>query len=223
MEPKEVQKYMEHLVQLLRQQFGEQLLYVGLQGKLPTWGGDRKQRHRRSGCAGGAEHPSFAAVQGHPVPAGTKEKSCGFICGRKELAGWNPLESCLMLHETLDLYGKLEELMPPYTQEDVRVYLKLNLGNLYHELCHRYLHSGQLEQELPRMYKSTLYLLQNLHWLRTGVYPMNTSELEACLCGTDRQILLTAAQYKQEKRSMQKKRLSSCLIGAQNRCASCNQ
>ena len=128
---------------------------------------------------------------------GQKEKSCGFICGRKELAGWNPLESCLMLHETLDLYGKLEELMPPYTQEDVRVYLKLNLGNLYHELCHRYLHSGQLEQELPRMYKSTLYLLQNLHWLRTGVYPMNTSELEACLCDTDRQILLTAAQYKQ--------------------------
>lgn len=128
---------------------------------------------------------------------GQKEKSCGFICGRKELAGWNPLESCLMLHETLDLYGKLEELMPPYTQEDVRVYLKLNLGNLYHELCHRYLHSGQLEQELPRMYKSTLYLLQNLHWLRTGVYPMNTSELEVCLCGTDRQILLTAAQYKQ--------------------------
>lgn len=102
-----------------------------------------------------------------------------------------------MLHETLDLYGKLEELMPPYTQEDVRVYLKLNLGNLYHELCHRYLHSGQLEQELPRMYKSTLYLLQNLHWLRTGVYPMNTSELEVCLCDTDRKILLTAAQYKQ--------------------------
>ena len=128
---------------------------------------------------------------------GQKEKSCGFICGRKELAGWNPLESCLMLHETLDLYGKLEELMPPYTQEDVRVYLKLNLGNLYHELCHRYLHSGQLEQELPRMYKSTLYLLQNLHWLRAGVYPMNTSELEVCLCGTDRKILLTAAQYKQ--------------------------
>ena len=32
MEPKEVQKYMEHLVQLLCQQFGEQLLYVGLQG-----------------------------------------------------------------------------------------------------------------------------------------------------------------------------------------------
>ena len=87
--------------------------------------------------------------------------------------------------------------MPPYTQEDVRVYLKLNLGNLYHELCHRYLHSGQLEQELPRMYKSTLYLLQNLHWLRTGVYPMNTSELEVCLCDTDRKILLTAAQYKQ--------------------------
>ena len=32
METKEVQKYMEHMVQLLRQQFGEQLLYVGLQG-----------------------------------------------------------------------------------------------------------------------------------------------------------------------------------------------
>ncbi|MBS6228557.1 MAG: nucleotidyltransferase domain-containing protein [Clostridium sp.] len=197
MEPKEVQKYMEHLVQLLRQQFGEQLLYVGLQGSC-----------RRGETTENSDIDAVVVLEELSIPhlqqyrdilcrLGQKEKSCGFICGRKELAGWNPLESCLMLHETLDLYGKLEELMPPYTQEDVRVYLKLNLGNLYHELCHRYLHSGQLEQELPRMYKSTLYLLQNLHWLRTGVYPMNTSELEACLCDTDRQILLTAAQYKQ--------------------------
>ena len=184
-------------MQLLRQQFGEQLLYVGLQGSC-----------RRGETTENSDIDAVVVLEELSIPhlqqyrdilcrLGQKEKSCGFICGRKELAGWNPLESCLMLHETLDLYGKLEELMPPYTQEDVRVYLKLNLGNLYHELCHRYLHSGQLEQELPRMYKSTLYLLQNLHWLRTGVYPMNTSELEVCLCDTDRKILLTAAQYKQ--------------------------
>lgn len=148
MEPKEVQKYMEHLVQLLRQQFGEQLLYVGLQGSC-----------RRGETTENSDIDAVVVLEELSIPhlqqyrdilcrLGQKEKSCGFICGRKELAGWNPLESCLMLHETLDLYGKLEELMPPYTQEDVRVYLKLNLGNLYHELCHRYLHSGQLEQEL---------------------------------------------------------------------------
>lgn len=179
MEPKEVQKYMEHLVQLLRQQFGEQLLYVGLQGSC-----------RRGEATENSDIDAVVVLEELSIPHLQQYRDILCRLGQKE-------KSCLMLHETLDLYGKLEELMPPYTQEDVRVYLKLNLGNLYHELCHRYLHSGQLEQELPRMYKSTLYLLQNLHWLRTGVYPMNTSELEACLCGTDRQILLTAAQYKQ--------------------------
>ena len=196
MEPKEVQKYMEHLVQLLRQQFGEQLLYVGLQGSC-----------RRGEATENSDIDAVVVLEELSIPhlqqyrdilcrLGQKEKSCGFICGRKELAGWNPLESCLMLHETLDLYGKLEELMPPYTQEDVRVYLKLNLGNLYHELCHRYLHSGQLEQEL----------------LGDGNHPLSAAKSAlaanrclsdehkragSVLCDTDRKILLTAAQYKQ--------------------------
>ena len=92
MEPKEVQKYMEHLVQLLRQQFGEQLLYVGLQGSC-----------RRGETTENSDIDAVVVLEELSIPhlqqhrdilcrLGQKEKSCGFICGRKELAGWNPLE-----------------------------------------------------------------------------------------------------------------------------------
>ncbi|MFQ7293115.1 MAG: hypothetical protein ACLRQ0_12900 [Monoglobales bacterium] len=37
----------------------------------------------------------------------------------------------------------LAELIPSHTREDERNYVKLSLNNLYHELCHRYIHSDR--------------------------------------------------------------------------------
>lgn len=72
MEPKEVQKYMEHLVQLLRQQFGEQLLYVGLQGSCRRGEATKNSDIDAVVVLEELSIPHLPAVQGHPVPAGTK-------------------------------------------------------------------------------------------------------------------------------------------------------
>ena len=34
---------------------------------------------------------------------GHRNKSCGFICGREDMALWNPLEVCQLTHTTRDL------------------------------------------------------------------------------------------------------------------------
>ena len=106
------------------------------------------------------------------------------------MKNWNRFEICQLLHETKDYYGTLSQLVPAYSRQDVQDYLKTGAGNLYHELCHRYIHAPDTLQEvLPFLYKGTFYLLQNRHWLNTGEYLQDRTELLTCLSGLDQTVL----------------------------------
>ena len=65
-----------------------------------------------------------------------------------------------------------------------------SLNAFYHELCHRYIHACPEENEaaMPFYAKTVFYMLQNLYWLRDGVYYQNRKELAAHLKGEDQQL-----------------------------------
>lgn len=67
------------------------------------------------------------------------ERSCGFLCGRDELAHWPPLEIRYLIHSTRDCYGRLADHIPACTRADAVGFVQLSVGNLYHEILHRYL------------------------------------------------------------------------------------
>ena len=90
---------------------------------------------------------------------GWYEKSCGFICGKEDLANWNPLEAVQLKYTTKDLFGKLENLLPPATRQDEVNYVKISLGNFYHEICHRYIHGGD---EISRFQKAQCLYIRSL-------------------------------------------------------------
>lgn len=77
------------------------------------------------------------------MAAGHYDRSCGFLCGSAEIAGWNPLEVCHLVHTTQNYYGKLRDFLAHYAREDEKNFILLSLDNLYHELCHRYIHSDR--------------------------------------------------------------------------------
>jgi hypothetical protein len=67
----------------------------------------------------------------------------------------------------------------------------MSLNNLYHEICHRYIH-GSTEKNveaLPYTYKGVFFILQNLHWLRSGQFPNSRAELLSLLSGKDKLVL----------------------------------
>ena len=125
---------------------------------------------------------------------GDYERSCGFICGRAELAGWNPLEICHVLHTTKDCYGTLSALVPSYDEADIQNYIKISAGNLYHEICHRYIHADAEanRKNLPFTYKGVFFILQNMYYLKTGVFAMTKKELLTMLSDEDRAVMETA-------------------------------
>ena len=164
---------MNGLIGALRSAFGERLIYVGLQGSYlrgeATETSDIDPMVVIDQLSPKDLDAYRAIIDQLPDPA----NSCGFLCGRQELACWNALEMSHLLHCTRDLYGTLADLIPAYDERDIRSFIQLSIGNLYHELCHRYVHSSSE---------------------RTGVFCATRQELLARLEGPDLAVMKLCAE-----------------------------
>lgn len=186
--------YISSLIKLMKNEYEDRLLYVGLQGS-----------YLRGEATEDSDIDIMVVIDGMSVEdlkkyreiistLGNYEKSCGFICGGEELRNWNPLEICHLLHTTKDYYGTLKNLVPEYTETDLRNFVKMSLGNLYHEICHRYIHASKENNvaNLPFTYRSVFFILQNLHYLNSGKFATTKKELCEALSGNDRLVLETS-------------------------------
>ena len=110
---------------------------------------------------------------------------------KEDLANWNPLEALQLKYTTKDLFGKLENLLPPATRQDEVNYVKISLGNFYHENCHRYIHGGQEKScnKLRASCKQLYFVIQNLHYLESGKFLLKKSDLKAAVSSQDREML----------------------------------
>ncbi len=187
----DLNKYLDNLILNCRSAFGERLLYVGLQGS-----------YLRGEAGESSDVDVMVILDRFSVrdmdlyreilkKIGFYEKSCGFICGKEEMTRWNPLEVCQLRHTTKDLFGVLTDYLPAATREDEINYVKLSLGNLYHELCHRYIHKDR-ERNVAAFRgacKGVFFLIQNLHYLETGRFILTKKELKEAVSADDRQVL----------------------------------
>lgn len=188
--------YLSRLITSLQREYGSRLVYVGLQGS-----------YLRGEATVDSDIDIMTVIDGLTVSdldsyrriissLEEPDKSCGFICSRTDLANWNPLEICHLLNTTKDYYGTLSQLIPPYSQDDVRNFTKMSINNLYHEICHRYIHAGREKSAaaLPYTYKSVFFILQNLFYLRNGKFIPTKAQLLPLLSGKDRDVLNTCMQ-----------------------------
>lgn len=190
--PSSILPYLDRLTQALQAAFGPRLCYVGLQGSYARGEATAESDIDVMVLLEDLTAADLARYRQILEEVGDFHRSCGFLCGRAQMAAWNPLELCHLLHTTTDHYGALAPFLPSYTRQDVVHYVQLSLGNLYHELCHRRVHGdlGELAAALPQLYKPVFFLLQNLHYLSTGDFlPTKQALLAQLERETDRQIL----------------------------------
>ena len=187
----DLDSYMNTLILSCRAAFGERLLYVGLLGSYL-----RGEAHENSDIDVMVILKRFSVQDMDRYreilkKIGFYEKSCGFICGRDELLRWNPLEVCQLRHTTKDLLGVLTDYLPRANREDEINYVKLSLGNLYHELCHRYIHADRERNVVAfrGTSKGVFFLMQNLHYLETDHFILTKKDLKEAVSAEDRRVL----------------------------------
>lgn len=193
-----IESYTEKLIGLLKQKFAQRLVYVGLQGSYLRGEANESSDMDIMAVMEDLETQDLESYKQILVKAGDYDRSCGFLCGRAELMNWNPLEICHLTHTTKDLYGRLSDLVPDYTKDDEKNYIKLSINNLYHELCHARVHSCEAEQKarLCNCFKSLFFILQNIYYFNTGRFYQTKKELLNAALETDQKALARALEIK---------------------------
>ena len=187
----DIQVYLSRLIGGLTHTFGDRLLYVGLQGSYLRGEATETSDIDVMVIFDEIDASTLDTYRELLISVGDYDRSCGFVCSREDMAAWNTPEVCHLLHTTRDLYGRLADFVPAYTREDVIQYVKVSVGNLYHELCHRYIHASREtnQSHLPMTCKAVFFILQNVHYLKTGSFVATKKELLEALEGDDREIL----------------------------------
>ena len=178
-----IDEYIDNLITLLKDVFGERLMYIGLQGSYLRNEETKNSDIDIMAVIDNLSVEDLKTYQKALVSVGNFDKSCGFICGKADLEHWNPLEICHLLNTTKDYYGELKKLVPAYTVEDKKNYVKLSLNNLYHEICHRYVHADREYNilKLPITCKSVFFIIQHLYYLNSGNFIPTKRELLECV------------------------------------------
>ncbi|MBR6102187.1 MAG: nucleotidyltransferase domain-containing protein [Ruminococcus sp.] len=188
----DIDRYLRELTEGCLAAFGERLIYIGLQGSYLRGEATPESDIDIMLVIEGLSPRDMDIYRELLKSLGHYGEACGFICGREELRRWNPLEVCQLLHTTGDVYGKLAPLLPPADLRDEISYVKLSLGNIYHELCHRYIHADREKNisKLRQTCKSLFFAVQNLHFIESGEFILTKRELKEKVSGKDRAVLL---------------------------------
>ena len=186
-----IDEYIDKLIDSLKDAFGERLVYIGLQGSYLR---NEETKNSDIDIMAVIDNISVEDLKTYRkalASIGNFDKSCGFICGKADLEHWNPLEICHLLNTTKDYYGELKKLVPSHTIEDERSYVKLSLNNLYHEICHRYVHAEREYNisKLPITCKAIFFIMQHLYYLSSGNFILTKRELLACVQDEDKTVL----------------------------------
>lgn len=187
----DIETYIFQLIALLNERFKARLLYVGLQGSYLR---GEATDHSDMDIMVVIDELSISDLEHYRGIIQSMEhfdKSCGFICSKADLANWNPLELHHVLNTTKDYYGTLRDLIPAYTEKDIRNFVKISINNLYHEICHRYIHSeyNMNIDALTGSYKAVFFILQNLYFLWHGRHIVTKAELLPLLDGKNHAVL----------------------------------
>ena len=187
----DIDVYITQLIDLLKARFGSRLLYVGLQGSYLR---GEATDHSDIDVMVVLDDLCVADLDNYREIIQNMDHydlSCGFICGKEELLKWNPLEICHLINTTKDYYGTISSCVPAYSEADVRNFCKMSVNNIYHEICHRYIHASKERniEALPETYKGVFFILQNLYYLSSGEFVATKMELLPLLTGKSYEIL----------------------------------
>lgn len=186
-----IDEYIEKLTVALKSAFGERLAYVGLQGSYLRGEETENSDIDIMAVIDNISVEDLKTYREALISVGNFDKACGFICGKDDLERWNPLEICHLLHATKDYYGELKNLVPSYTVEDEKNYVKLSLNNLDHEICHRYIYADRERNiaALPATFKSVFFIMQHLYYLSDGIFIQTKREALEYVRGEDKTVL----------------------------------
>ncbi len=181
-------EWLNEYVGCVRRCFGERVLFVGLQG---SHGRGEAGKDSDIDLVLILDHASADDLRAYDAAISAlpqREKICGFISGRDELRCWSKADLFQFYHDTTPLLGELAPLLPTISAEDVRQAILFGACTIYHLCGHNIVHEKSPDI-LQGLYKSAVFVMQAVHFQRTGRYLKAHRELLLALTVDERTLL----------------------------------
>ena len=117
-----------------------------------------------------------------------RERLCGFLSGKREIANWEPSDLFSLYYDTKPLRGSLAELESKIDHTAVCRAIKIGACNLYHGCVHNMLYDKS-EDILKGLYKSAAFTVRAIHFMQTGQYIHRMQELRKAVGPAEQAIL----------------------------------
>ncbi|MCC8179346.1 MAG: nucleotidyltransferase domain-containing protein [Planctomycetes bacterium] len=193
----DIKTWMPQAAQALRQEFGSRLIYIGLQG---SYRRDEASETSDIDLVALFDHIDLPLLSRYRavvkrLPEG--EKTCGFVGGVEELYHWPRHELFSFRMDTVDYFGRLDDYLPPLTDDDAREGCRTGASLLYHMAVHTYVHSGPEERSaaLAGAFKSAFFALLLWHYLQTGYLAATKCDLAEKVAGVEKELMQASLDF----------------------------
>ena len=186
----DINSFMESFKEDLLSFFGDNLLFLGLQGSYGR--GEAKETSDIDPViilqqCGKDEILKYRAYI-DTLPE--KDILCGFVSSIDELRAWESTDIAQLILDTKPIYRDLTELCPRITRDDIRRAVQQGACAIYHATSHNILHARDWSI-LSELYKSARFTIRVKHYLQTGVYVSAFRELTTVVDEEEKAILET--------------------------------
>lgn len=194
----DLKQWLAILTDKITAEFGKRVLFIGLQGSY--FRGEATEQSDIDIIVI-LEELSFKDLKAYREiikSMDQSEKACGFICGKGEIEAWPKQDIFHLIYDSEALYGDITKIIKKPSEEDIRNNIRTEAADLYHEVCHRYLYSGDLPQmveKLKHAYKTAFFITQEMVFLNKKQYIKTKQEMLSFFDKGTRDILYIAIMW----------------------------
>ena len=199
---KDISVWMKSLIQKLSDAYGRRIVFIGLQGSYARGEATEQSDIDVVFILDELTLNDLATYKDVLRKMPCCEKACGFICGRQELLAWAKSDLFQLVCDTSPYFGDLNNLVGPIDRCYLIEAVKLGTGNLYHEVCHRFVFGGKLTEQVEALksaYKTVFFILRTCVFIETGQYVRQRGALEEYVSNADKHMLRVYGDWQQMK------------------------
>ena len=186
----DIKIWMDKFLKKLDETFGKRVWFVGLQG---SYGRGEATEKSDIDTVVILDELSSADIKIYNAMLDSlpeRELICGFLSGKREILCWEPSDLFQFYYDTTQIKGSLDELLVRIDTEAVNRAIKLGACNIFHGCVHNMLYEKD-EEILKALYKSASFVVQAIHFKKSGKYVVHQKELLSVVAKEEKTIIET--------------------------------
>lgn len=191
----DISTWMNTFSDALTKTFGERVWFLGLQG---SYGRNEATVTSDIDVVVILDNLSPSDIRTYHAMLDTlpqRDLICGFLSGKDEILNWEPSDLFQFYHDTTPIKGSLEDLLVLIDDSAINRAIKTGVCNIYHACVHNMLHENN-EDILRDLYKSASFVIQAIHFHKTGTYVKSQKDLSELISIDERSIIDTFLSLK---------------------------